>query len=322
MTLGEDYQEPVPGRLYTIVEQSQERTRIQHTVVDAHVHIMEQSLYPWFTPDKAPTFEGPWDPLFGHDYTAADLVAESAGSRFTLAGCVHIQANATDPVEEVATVQRLCDDAALPVAVVTGGDLSDLNIEATLEAEASFSVTRGFRQNLNIHPHPLYAYVNHSYMDDPQWLAGLALLPKYNMSFDMQLYPTQFARACEVIDANPETLFIINHSGMWADRNREGWALWHNGLYELARRSNTAIKLSGLPSLDHYWTVESIKPLVFTCLDAFGTDRCMFASNFPVDKLHTSYIDLLQAFDRCTEELSPSEQAAFFAGNAQRFYRF
>lgn len=321
MTLGEEYQAPVPGRLHTIVPQTQERARMRHTVIDAHVHIMDRRLYPWFAPGKAPTFEGPWDPLFGHDFTADDLRAESAGSRFELAGCVHIQANAADPVDEVATVQRMGERAGLPIAIVAGGDLSAPDVEATLEAEASYPATRGFRQNLNIHPHPLYAYVDRSYMDDPQWLAGLALLPKYRMSFDMQLYPTQFARACEVIDANPETMFIINHTGMWADRDLDGWRLWRDGLCDIARRDNTAIKLSGMPSLDHYWTIESIRPLVYTCFDAFGPDRCLFASNFPVDKLHTSYIDLLTAFERCTEELSADEQAAFFAGNARRIYR-
>ena len=323
MTLGEDYQAPVKGRLYTIIPETSERAAAPRPFIDTHVHLMKTSLYSWFNPSKAPTFEGPWDPLFeAGDYLAEDLEAELAGSPASIVGAVHVQANADDPVAEVAFEQRMSEESGLPIMIVAGGDLSAPDIEATLEREASYANTRGFRQNLNIHTHPLYQYVSRSYMDDPAWLAGLALLPKYHMSFDMQLYPTQFARAIEVIDAHPDTLFIINHAGMLADRNLAGWRLWKNGLYELGRRDNVAIKISGLPSMDHYWTIESLKPTIYTVLDAFGIDRTMFASNFPVDKLHCSLIDLVRAYARCTEDLTPAEQDALFIDNAKRLYRF
>ncbi|NMN00979.1 amidohydrolase [Bifidobacterium sp. DSM 109958] len=323
MTLGEDYQEPVKGRLYTIIPEREERAAAPRPFIDTHVHLMKTSLYSWFNPSKAPTFEGPWDPLFAAgDYLADDLKAELDGSTASIVGAVHVQANADDPVEEVAFEQRMSEESGLPIMIVAGGDLSDPNIEATLEREASYANTRGFRQNLNIHSHPLYQYVSKSYMDDPDWLRGLALLPKYHMSFDMQLYPTQFARAAEVIDEHPDTLFIINHAGMLADRDFEGWKLWKNGLADLGRRDNVAIKISGLPSMDHYWTIESFKPAIYTVLDAFGVDRTMFASNFPVDKLHCSLVDLVHAYVRCTEDLSRAEQDALFVDNAKRFYRF
>lgn len=323
MTLGEDYQQPVRGRLYTIIPESAERAAVSRPFIDTHVHLMETSLYSWFNPDKAPTFEGAWDPLFeAGDYLADDLVDELTGSNFSVVGAVHVQANADDPVAEVAFEQRMSEETGLPIMVVAGGDLSSPSIEATLEEESSYANTRGFRQNLNIHPHPLYRYVDKSYMDDPDWLRGLGLLRKYGLSFDMQLYPTQFARAVEVIDAHPETLFIINHAGMLADRDLEGWRLWKNGLYELGRRDNVAIKISGLPSMDHYWTIESLRPAVYTVLDAFGVGKVMFASNFPVDKLHSSLVDLVHAYARVTEELSPAEQDALFVDNARKFYRF
>ena len=323
MTLGEDYQEPVKGRLYTIIPEDGDRAKAPRPFIDTHVHLMKTSLYSWFNPSKAATFEGPWDPLFqAGDYLADDLVDELRGSNASIVGTVHVQANADDPVAEVAFEQKLSEDSGLPIMIVAGGDLSSPDIESTLEREADYANTRGFRQNLNMHPHPLYHYVDKSYMDDPNWLAGLALLPKYRMSFDMQLYPTQFARAAEVIDAHPDTLFIINHAGMLADRNLAGWRLWKNGLYDLGHRDNVAIKISGLPSMDHYWTIESIKPAVYTVLDAFGIDKVMFASNFPVDKLHCSLADLVHAYERCVEDLSQAERDALFVDNARRFYRF
>ena len=323
MTLGEDYQEAVPGRLYTIIPETPDRAAAPRTFIDTHVHLMTVALYSWFNPSKAPTFEGPWDPLFlAGDCTAESLVGELAGSKASVVGAVHIQANADDPVAEVAEVQRMSEHSGLPVMIVAGGDLSAPDIEATLEAEAGYANVRGFRQNLNMHTHPLYQYVDKPYMDDPDWLRGLGLLKRHEMSFDMQLYPTQFMRAAEVIDEHPDTLFIVNHAGMWADRNLDGWRLWHNGLAELGKRDNCVIKISGLPSMDHYWTVESIKPAIYTVLDAFGAERTMFASNFPVDKLHCSLSDLVHAYERCVEDLSRSERDALFVDNARRYYRF
>lgn len=323
MTLGEDYQEPVPGRLYTIIPETEEHAKATRSIIDTHVHLMDVNLYSWFNPSKAPTFEGPWDPLFkAGNFEAENLLSEAKGSNIDIVGAVHVQANADDPVAEVADVEEQSKRTGLPIMIVGGGDLSAPDFAQTLEKEAQYPHLRGIRQNLNIHPHPLYQYVSKSYMDDPDWLAGLALLPKYDLSFDMQLYPTQFARACEVIDAHPDTLFIINHMGMWADRDLDGWRLWKNGMYELGKRDNCVVKISGQPSMDHFWTIESIKPGIFTTLDAFGIDKVMFASNFPVDKLHCSYVDLIHGYARVVEALSQDEQDALFVGNAKKYYRF
>lgn len=315
--------EIVIDRLATIIPETAEQATAPRTFIDTHVHLMRVDLYSWFNRSKPLTFEGPWDPLFdAGDYLAADLAGETTGTPIDLVGAVHVQANADDSIAEIEAVQRMGDTVDWPIKIIAGGDLSDPDIEALLEREASYPAVRGFRQNLNMHAHPLYHYVSKPYMDDPQWLTGLAWLSAYGMSFDMQLYPTQFTRACEVIDANPNTLFVINHAGMWADRDFDGWKLWHDGLHELGRRDNCAIKISGLASMDHRWTLDSIKPTVYTVLDAFGTDRTMFASNFPVDKLHGSYADIVHGFVRCVETMSVSERDALFVGNARRIYRF
>ncbi|MCO6559032.1 MAG: amidohydrolase family protein [Bifidobacterium sp.] len=317
------FSETVTDRLTTIIPETRAQATKPRPFIDTHVHLMKTSLYSWFNPSKPPTFEGPWDPLFTMgDFTNEQLAQETNGTPIELKGAVHIQANADDPIEEIETVEAMGKRATWPIMIVGGGDLSDPGIESLVEREASFADVRGVRQNLNMHPHPLYNYVDKSYMDDPQWLKGLALLKKYDMSFDMQLYPTQFERAGEVMDANPETLFIIDHAGMWADRDLAGWQLWSKGLRKLAQRSNCVIKISALASLDHRWTLESIKPIVYTILDAFGTDRVMFGSNFPVDKLHGTYGDIIHGFARCVETLSEAEQDALFVGNAKRLYRF
>lgn len=72
---------------------------------------------------------------------------------------------------------------------------------------------------------------------------------------------------------------------------------------------------------DHHWTVESLRPVVLETIEIFGSDRCMFASNFPVDSLYSTYSDLITAFRTITADFSPGERALLFHANAARVYR-
>jgi len=81
------------------------------------------------------------------------------------------------------------------------------------------------------------------------------------------------------------------------------------------------VKISGLAMFDHQWTVESLRPYVLETIDAFGAERAMFASNFPVDRLFGSYTDLWHAYAAIVEGASVAEKEALFCGNAERFYR-
>ena len=88
-----------------------------------------------------------------------------------------------------------------------------------------------------------------------------------------------------------------------------------------ATRENVAVKISGLAMFDHRWTVESLRPYVLETIDAFGTARAMFASNFPVDRLFGSYTDLWNAYAAIVEDASVEEKDALFRRNAERIYR-
>ena len=89
----------------------------------------------------------------------------------------------------------------------------------------------------------------------------------------------------------------------------------------LAAAPNVAAKISGLAMFHHDWTAELIRPFVLDTIEIFGIERCMFASNFPVDKLHVDYRAIWQAFDQITGEFSEPERRALFHDNAARFYR-
>jgi predicted TIM-barrel fold metal-dependent hydrolase len=89
----------------------------------------------------------------------------------------------------------------------------------------------------------------------------------------------------------------------------------------LAQCPNIATKISGLGMVDHHWKVESIRPFVLEAIDLFGVERCMFASNFPVDKMFSDYDVLWNAFRTITAGFAAAERAALFHDNAARFYR-
>ena len=89
----------------------------------------------------------------------------------------------------------------------------------------------------------------------------------------------------------------------------------------LAACPNVAVKISGLGMVDHHWTVESIRPFVLETIDMFGTERCLFASNFPVDGMHGSFDELYTAYAEVTAGLDDDAQNRLFASNAERVYR-
>jgi len=293
-------------------------------VVDPHIHLWDLKThhYPWLA-NPGKSFVGDAREL-KHDYLIGDLLRD-AGPLQVLK-LVHVDANhdPADPVEETRWLQHVADNEGhgLPTAIVAGADLSADNAQEVLEGHAAFANTRGIRQILNVHANPLYDYVGRHYMREPQWRNNFALLKKYSMSFDLQLYPSQMKEAAELAQEHPDTQFIVNHAGMFVDRSSvEGFRAWRDGLRALAACPNVAVKISGLAMFDHQWSIESFRPYVLATIDTFGCERAMFASNFPVDRLFATYEGLWNAYASIVKDLSDIEKEGLFKSNAERIYR-
>lgn len=289
-------------------------------IVDPHVHLWDLStgLYPGLE-QPSTGFIGDNAPI-ARSYLLPELLAEG-GEELEITKIVNVEAFPADRIAETRYLQDLADRTGYPQGIVAGADLSQPDAESVLEAQASFVNVRGIRQVLNMHPDPLYAYVAENYMDDVGWLRNFALLEKYQLSFDMQLYPHQMEQAARIIEKNPGVRVIINHCGMLADRTLSGWRQWRDSMRLLAGFENVFVKISGLGMFDRTWTLESIRPHVLETLDTFGTDRAMFASNFPVDKLFGCYADIWRTFAAITSDLSDFEKDGLFSANAERIYR-
>jgi predicted TIM-barrel fold metal-dependent hydrolase len=97
--------------------------------------------------------------------------------------------------------------------------------------------------------------------------------------------------------------------------------MWREGMRDAAGAPNVVCKISGLGMCDNAWTVDSIRPWVLECVEAFGTDRSFFGSNWPVDSLYSSYGDVVDAYEQIVADFSQDEQEALFSKNAERVFR-
>ena len=294
-------------------------------VVDPHIHLWDLKThhYPWLA-NPGVSFVGDAREL-KHDYLLADLLREAG--EVEILKVVHVEANhdPADPVEETRWLQGLANEAGsrgMPNGIVAGVDLSAPDATQVLEGHAAFANTRGIRQILNVHENKLFDYIGRHLMRDSVWRENFALLRRYDMSFDMQIYPSQMDEAVALAQAHADTQIIINHAGMFVDRSSvAGYRAWRDGMRKLAGCPNVTVKLSGFAMFDHQWTVESLRPYVLETIDAFGVERAMFASNFPVDRLFGSYEDLWRAYASIVADASAAEKDALFRRNAERVYR-
>jgi predicted TIM-barrel fold metal-dependent hydrolase len=291
-------------------------------IVDAHHHLWELSRgykYPWL--QEKPSSAGMLGDLgpIRRDYVLSDYIADA--SNYDLVKSVHVEAVPADPIAETSWLQQTAEAGGLPNAIVGRIELHRPNAERLLAEHRNYRNVRGVRQILNWHEDPRFSFTDHNFLNDSAWLAGFKLLRKYDLSFDLQIYPNQMGEAAALAARHPDTLIVLNHAGMPIDRNEAGLADWRAGLRRLAAEPNVVAKVSGLGMVDHRWSEATIRPFVLDAIDLFGVDRILFGSNFPVDRLYGSFDALYGAFENIVAAFSESEKQRLFHDNALRAYR-
>ena len=175
---------------------------------------------------------------------------------------------------------------------------------------------------------------------DSTFRKGFARLQEFGMSFDAWLYFPQLDELADLVKAFPDIRIIINHVGgplgigPYAGRHEEVFQTWKRSMARLAGYPNVVVKVGGfgMPACGFGWherakpptsaeLAKAIAPYCLFCIETFGVERCMFESNFPVDKVSYSYTVVWNAFKRITKEFSLKERAALFQGTAARVYR-
>src|SRR5882757_8993736 len=175
---------------------------------------------------------------------------------------------------------------------------------------------------------------------DSTFRKGFSCLAPLGLSFDAWLFHPQIPELTDLARAFPDTPIVINHMGgilgIGPYKNATGavFQSWRQNIRELSGHRNVHVKLGGLglsvSGRDYHLAplpassgelTNDWRPYIETCIDAFGVNRCMFESNFPVDKAACSYPVLWNAFKRLASGASAGDRAALFRGTAQHFYR-
>ena len=196
------------------------------------------------------------------------------------------------------------------------------NAAEPVAAQAANPRVVGIRDILSWHADPAKSFTSRpDIMDDPAWRAGLARLGSHGLSFDLMLFPSQLPLALKLARDFPDIQFIVNHGGSPIDRDAAGMERWRSGLRALAAAPNVAIKISDLVAYDRDWTFESLNPVIRHCIDCFGVDRAMFASDLPVARLNATFDEIYDTFFAAVADLSEDEQRALFFDTARRLYR-
>jgi predicted TIM-barrel fold metal-dependent hydrolase len=293
-------------------------------IVDAHQHFwdLERNYLPWLCDRPAVPFRyGDYSAL-RRNYLPADYLRDSA--RQSVVRTVHVETewDPADPVGETRWLQEIIAAAGFPHAIVAQARLDRDDVEAVLAGHAAFPRVRGIRHKPRAAAAPDRVERGApGSMGDPQWRRGYALLARYGLSFDLQTPWWHLAEAAELARAFPDTQIILNHTGLPADRSEQGLEAWRQAMRTLAAEPNVACKISGLGQPRRPWTVEGNRVVVLDTITIFGVERCMFASNFPVDSLVADFDTIFDGFKAIVADLGAAEQAALFHDNAVRFYR-
>jgi len=156
---------------------------------------------------------------------------------------------------------------------------------------------------------------------DSKWRRGYGLLAQHGFSFDLQTPWWHLPQAAALNEEFPQIPIILNHTGLPRDRSTQELAGWRQAMIKFARAPNVAVKISGLGEKGRPWTLERNREVILDTISIFGEDRCMFASNFPVDSLAGSMTTIYSGFAEATENLGRDVQIKLFGANARRIYR-
>jgi len=261
-------------------------------IVDAHQHFWDLSLgkHPWLCRE-------PWIHMrYGdyssirRDYMPADYLADAAG--FDVVKTIYVEAewDPNDPCGEVDWVKQIMDTHGYPNAVVAQAWLDADNVEDVIAAHAAAGVVRSVRHKPTVtqSPHVPGGFARGS-MSDERWRAGFAQLAPHGLHFDLQVVHWHLAEAAQLARDFPHTTIIINHTALPANRTPAGLDEWRS-------------------------------EIVLDSIRIFGVERCMFASNFPVDRLAGDYATIFNGFMAMTADLPAADRRKLFHDNAVRVY--
>jgi L-fuconolactonase len=332
----------IPNRLDWLARVKEPVLEPDLAIVDPHHHLWDRPGWPYMMPDLLA------DTNSGHNIVATVFVQCRAFHRAD--GPVELRpVGETQFVAGVAAMSesgiygkaRICEGIVGHADMTLGG-----RVETVLEAhvKAGNGRFRGIRHITAWDPDPVimnpaYTPPQHQ-LKDKTFQEGLRTLGRMGLTFDAWLYHPQIPDLTAAARAVPETRMVLDHVGGplaiqgYAGKRDAVFKDWSASIKELGQCPNVYVKLGGLGMRINGFQFEDAadppssealakawKPYIDTCIEAFGANRCMFESNFPVDKISGSYAVYWNAFKRLASGASAADKAALFRDTARKFYR-
>lgn len=290
-------------------------------IIDTHVHFwnMRQPdpglAWVWLDRDAEHPILGNIDAI---KMLAYDIDAVWAEARFAdVSGFVHVQAaiGSDDPVKETTWLTRMRESSPVPFTIVADADLGSDDAMRQLDGHGESPYFVGIR---DFRTEPLLARGETS----PRFEAALAVMAQRDLVFDLDCEWPNMAAARDLALRHPELTVVLQHIGFPRSRDDAYFASWQEGMRTLAEAPNVTCKISGLAMTDPRFTAESLRKWIDTPLEVFGPARCVLGSNWPVDRLYSSYDIIMDIYrDRLHELLSTEEQVQVLSANARAIYR-
>jgi predicted TIM-barrel fold metal-dependent hydrolase len=283
-------------------------------IVDAHVHLWDPARTDWYPYLSGQQDIGMETTGMARRFDVPTYRAESAG--WNVEALVNVAAaTGRHSIDETLELDRRAEDDAdsggHPDAIVGGLPPTDSPAEATALHDRQMAAPR-FRgvRPMGSTREPLPA---------PEVLRALA---ERGLVFELMAHPDQLVAAAAGLEGHDELTVVVEHTGWPRSADEAERSLWAAGIEALAGVGPQVVcKLSGLAMPLGSMQAAVLAPWLEPAIEAFGAERCMFASNFPVDGMHGSFDELYSAFDEVTAGLSEADRDLLFAGTAVRTYR-
>jgi Predicted metal-dependent hydrolase of the TIM-barrel fold len=290
-------------------------------LVDAHHHIWRRADLAWLQGPMVPRIFGAYEPI-RRDYPIEEYLADAVPAG--VAASVYVQTNwpLERSLDEVRWVQEVHEQTGWPSAIVGCADLFAVEAAGVIAAELAASpLLRGIRLQLHWHEDERFRFASApDRMNDPVLRRNVARLADLGLVFELQVFSSQMADAARFVAALPRVTFVLLHAGMLESAAEEHVAPWLAGLDLLAEQPNLTVKLSGQGTFVHRVDEELIELVARASLERFGPERCMFGSNFPIEKLWTDYGTLLGAWKNALGSQPEAVRREVFSDTARRVY--
>ncbi|MEZ5844312.1 MAG: amidohydrolase family protein [Hyphomicrobiaceae bacterium] len=293
-------------------------------IIDAHHHFWDpvRNYHPWLRDEPMIPFRyGDYSSIRGRylpvDY-AYDAQRHNVVAHVTMEG----EWDEATPVEESAWMSEIADVYPRLSGHVARAFLDRDDVAEVLEGHARYPLVRAIRHKPVASPSPGHvAHGTPGSMSDPAWQRGYAMLRRHGLHFELQAPWWHVDELLDLCARFPETPVVLNHCFMPVDRSAEGLAGWRAAVFKAASVPSMTMKISGIGIRGRNWSLDDQRAVIDACIEAFGPDRAMFASNFPVDRLVGTFDAIVSGFKSATANLPANDRLRLFHDTAVRVYR-